>query len=98
ARFCRACGKPTPALSEVATKRFDQQPGLQAQTSPVGASPTTPAYMTPFEFPTTPQTNDLHRKRKRNIIIVASMLAMMIFALCGLFFFPIIGVGDPEII
>lgn len=87
ARFCRACGKPTPSPSETATKRFDQQPGVQAQTSSFGPSPTTPAYMAPFEFPSAPQTIDLDRARKRNMILVATMLAVMIFALGGLFVF-----------
>src|SRR6266850_2591286 len=87
AKFCRACGKPTPPLSEAATKRFDQQPGFQTPTSPVGPSPTTPAYMAPFEFPAAPQTIDLTRKRKLNLILVASMLALMIFALGGLLIF-----------
>lgn len=86
AKFCRACGKPTP-LSEAATKRFDEQPGFQTATRSMGPSPTTPAYMAPFEFPPAPQTIDLDRKRKRNIILVATMLAMMIFALGGLLLF-----------
>ncbi|PYT05407.1 MAG: hypothetical protein DMF60_12070 [Acidobacteria bacterium] len=86
AKFCRACGKPTP-LSEAATKRFDQQPGYQTPTSPVGPAPTTPAYMAPIEFATAPQTIDLNRKRKRNIILIASMLSLMIFALAGLLIF-----------
>jgi len=87
AKFCRACGKPTPSLSETATKRFDQQPGFQTQTSSFGQQPTTPAYMAPFEFPSAPQTIDLNRARKRNMILVATMLAVMIFALGGLFVF-----------
>ena len=87
ARFCRACGKPTPSPSETATKRFDQQPGFQTQTSSFGPSPTTPAYMAPFEFPSAPQTIDLNRTRKRNMILVATMLAIMIFALGGLYLF-----------
>lgn len=91
AKFCRACGKPTPPLSEAATKRFDQQTGFQTPTNPVGPSPTTPAYMAPIEFPPASQTIDLHRKRKRNVILVASMLALMIFALGGLFFFLSLG-------
>lgn len=95
AKFCRACGKPTPPLSETATKRFDQQPGFQIPTSPVGPSPTTPAYMAPVEFPAAPQTIDLDRKRKRNVILVASMLALMIFALGGLLIFLNLGQGTP---
>jgi hypothetical protein len=95
AKFCRACGKPTPPLSEAATKRFDQQPGVQTVTSPVGPSPTTPAYMAPFEFPSAPQTIDLTRKRKRNLILVASMLALMIFALGGLLIFLNFEQGTP---
>src|SRR6266550_3137853 len=95
AKFCRACGKPTPPVSEAATKRLDQQPGVQTPTSPVGPSPTTPAYMAPFEFATAPQTIDLNRKRKRNLILVASMLALMIFALGGLLIFLNFEEGTP---
>ena len=73
AKFCRACGKPTP-LSEAATKRFDEQPVLNNPTSPVGASFTTPAYMAPFEMPPAQQTNDLRKRQKRNVIILVSML------------------------
>lgn len=91
AKFCRACGKATP-LSELATKRFDQQPGFQNPTSPVGASPTTaptaPAYYPPYEVASVQQTNDLRRKsRNRNLIIIASLFAVMIFALAGLLLF-----------
>lgn len=87
AKFCRACGKPTPQ-SEAATRRFDEQPGVQNPTSPVGASFTTPAYMAPFEVAPATQTNDLRQKKqKRNLIILASMLAVMIFALAGLLAF-----------
>lgn len=87
AKFCRACGKPTP-LSEAATKRFDEQPSVQVPTNPFAPSLTTPAYMAPFEAPPAEQTNDLRKKRnKRNLIIVASMLAVMIFALAGLLVF-----------
>jgi hypothetical protein len=43
--------------------------------------------MAPFEFPSAPQTIDFTRKRKRNLILVASMLALMIFALGGLLIF-----------
>ncbi len=87
AKFCRACGKPTP-LSEAATKRFDERPSVQVPTGPVGPSLTTPAYMAPFEFPQAPQTNDLRQKtQKRNLIIVVSMMAVMIFALVGLLAF-----------
>lgn len=94
AKFCRACGKPTP-LSEAATKRFDEQPGFQTPTSPVGPSLTTPAYMAPFEMPAVPQTIDLKRNTKRNLIIVASMFATMIFALAVLLIFWNIGRGTP---
>jgi hypothetical protein len=96
AKFCRACGKPTPlSEEEAATKRFDQQPGFQTPTSPVGPSPTTPAYMAPFEFPAAPQTIDINRMRKRNLILVASMLAVMILALGGLLIFLSFGQGTP---
>jgi len=97
AKFCRACGKPTP-LSEAATKRFDQ-PVVQSPTSPVGASLTTPAYMAPFDFPpSAPQTNDLRQKKqKRNIIILVSMLALMILALAGLLAFLNFGLGSEGI-
>ena len=99
AKFCRACGKPTPSSEEEATtKRFDQQPGFHTPTSPVGPSPTTPAYMAPFEFPAAPQTFDLNRTRKRNVILVASMLAVMILALGGLLIFLNLGQGNPAII
>jgi hypothetical protein len=96
AKFCRACGKPTPQ-SEAATRRFDEQPGVQNPTSPVGASFTTPAYMAPFELPPAPQTNDLRQKtQKRNLIILVSMLALMIFALAGLLAFLNFGLGPSE--
>ena len=88
AKFCRACGKPTPPLSEAATKRFDERPGVQVPTAPVGPSLTTPAYMAPFELPPAQRTNDLRQKtQKRNVIILVSMLALMIFALAGLLAF-----------
>jgi len=96
AKFCRACGKPTP-LSEAATKRFDQQTGVRNQTSPVGASFTTPAYMAPFEMPTAPQTDDLRKTRKRNLIIVAAMLAVMMIALGGLLAFLNFGLNSEGI-
>lgn len=88
AKFCRACGKPTP-LSEAATKRFDEQPGVQSPTAPVGTAVTTPAYMAPFGMPLpAPPTDDLRQKRqKRNIIILVSMMAVMIIALGGLLAF-----------
>ena len=95
AKFCRACGKPTP-LSEAATKRFDEQPVLNNPTSPVGASFTTPAYMAPFEMPPAQQTNDLRKRQKRNVIILVSMLAVMIFALAGLLAFLSFGVDAPN--
>ena len=95
AKFCRACGKPTP-LSEAATKRFDEQPRVETATSPVGQSPTTPAYMPPFEMAPAPQTNELRQKtQKRNLIILGSMLALMILALGGLLAFLNFGVGTP---
>ncbi len=96
AKFCRACGKPTP-LSEAATKRFDEQPVLNNPTSPVGASFTTPAYMAPFEMPPAQQTNDLRKRQKRNVIILVSMLAVMIFALAGLLAFLSFGVDQRDI-
>jgi zinc-ribbon domain len=97
AKFCRACGKPTP-LSEAATKRFDEQPVLKNPTNPVGASFTTPAYMAPFEIPPAQQTNDLRQKKqKRNVIILVSMLAVMIFALAGLLAFLSFGVDSSDI-
>lgn len=95
AKFCRACGKPTP-LSEAATKKFDEQPVFEKPTSPVGSF-TTPAYMAPFEMPPVEQTHDLRQKRqKRNLIILVSMLAMMIFALAGLLIFLNLRVNAPE--
>lgn len=95
AKFCRACGKPTP-LSEAATKRFDEQPVYEKPTSPVGSF-TTPAYMAPFEMPPVEQTQDLRRRRqKRNLIILVSMFAMMIFALAGLLVFLNFGVDSPQ--
>jgi hypothetical protein len=87
AKFCRACGKPTP-LSEAATKRFDEQPAVQSPTAPVGTVVTGPAYMAPFGMPPAPQTEDLRQKKqKRNLIIIVSMLVVMIFALGGLLAF-----------
>ncbi len=95
AKFCRACGRATP-LSEAATKRFDEQPETVNPTRPVGPSPTTPAYMAPFELAPAPQTNDLRQKtQRRNLIILAAMLAMMILALGGLLVFLNFGVGTP---
>jgi hypothetical protein len=95
AKFCRACGKPTP-LSEAATRRFDEQPVFEKPTSPVGSF-TTPAYMAPFEIPPVEQTNDLRQKRqKRNLIILVSMLAVMIFALAGLLAFLNFGVDTSQ--
>jgi len=94
AKFCRACGKPTPQ-SEAETKRFDQQPRVQNSTSPVGSAFTTPAYMAPFEVPPATQTNDLRQKtQKRNLIIILSMLAVMILALGGLLAFLNFGVSS----
>src|SRR5262245_34348878 len=92
AKFCRVCGKATP-LSEAATKRFDEQPEFQNRTSPVGVTPTTPAYLTPSELPLAFQTNDLQAaelrrtRQKRNLIILVSMMAVMILALAGLLAF-----------
>ena len=88
AKFCRACGKPTP-LSEAATKRFNEQPAVQSPTAPVGTVVTGPAYMAPFDMPlAAPQTEDLRQTRqKRNIIILVSMMAIMIIALGGLLAF-----------
>jgi hypothetical protein len=54
--------------------------------------------MAPFEFPAAPQTFDLNRTRKRNVILVASMLAVMILALGGLLIFLNLGQGNPAII
>ena len=97
AKFCRACGKPTPPLSEAATKRFDEPPGVQVPTTPVGPSLTTPAYMAPFEFPPATRTNDLRQKtQKRNMIILVSMLALMIFALAGLLVFLNFGLDQSK--
>ena len=97
AKFCRACGKPTPPLSEAATKRFDERPGVQVPTAPVGPSLTTPAYMAPFELPPATRTNDLRQKtQKRNLIILVSMLALMIFALAGLLVFLNFGLDQSK--
>ncbi len=97
AKFCRACGKPTP-LSEAATKRFDQQSGVQNATSPVGSIFTTPAYLTPFELPPAADTNDLRKqKQKRNLIILVGMLVVMILALGGLLAFLNFGLSSDRI-
>jgi len=96
AKFCRACGKPTP-LSEVATKRFDQQPAFQTPTSPVGTASTSPTYYPPYELAAAQPTNDLKKKRKRNLIIIASLFAVMIFALAGLLIF-LIEEGTPAVV
>lgn len=94
AKFCRACGKPTP-ISEAVTKRFEQ-PRVQLPTSPVGASLTTPAYLAPLEAPPALQTNDLRQKtQKRNLIILVSMLSFMILALAGLLAFLNFAPGSP---
>lgn len=96
AKFCRACGKPTP-LSEVATKRFDEQPAFQTPTSPVGTPGTSPTYYPPYELAAAQPTNDLaKRSRKRNLIIIASLFAVMIFALAGLLIF-LIEEGTPAV-
>lgn len=92
ARFCRACGKPTPA-SEAATRRFDERAQVENPTSPVGSF-TTPAYMAPLEMPPGEQTNDLRQKKqKRNLIILACMMGIMIVALVGLLAFLSFGIG-----
>ena len=107
AKFCRACGKPTPQseaatpLSEAATKRFDQQRVIESPTRPVASSTTGPAYMAPFELPPTlppaQPTNDLRQKaQRRNLIIIGSMLAVLIFALVGLLVFLNFGLGPPN--
>lgn len=97
AKFCRACGKSTP-VSEAVTKRFDDRPSVQVPTSPVGPSLTTPAYMAPFEAAPAAQTNDLRQKaKKRNLIILVSMLAVMIFALAGLLAFLNFGLGPDDV-
>lgn len=97
AKFCRACGKATP-VSEAVTKRFDDRPSVQVPTSPVGPSLTTPAYMAPFEAAPAAQTNDLRQKaKKRNLIILVSMLAVMIFALAGLLAFLNFGLGSDDV-
>jgi hypothetical protein len=53
--------------------------------------------MAPFEFPPATRTNDLRQKtQKRNLIILVSMLALMIFALAGLLAFLNFGLGPSE--
>ena len=100
AKFCRACGKPTPALSEATTKKFDEQTGFQNSTRSVGPSFTGPAYMSPMEFNAPAPgvaTNDLRQKtRNRNLIIIACMFGVMIFALAGLLIFLNFGVTPPQ--
>jgi hypothetical protein len=50
--------------------------------------------MAPFQFPPATPTNDLRQKtQKRNMIILVSMLALMIFALAGLLVFLNFGLG-----
>jgi hypothetical protein len=50
--------------------------------------------MAPFQFPPATPTNDLRQKtQKRNLIILVSMLALMIFALAGLLVFLNFGLG-----
>ena len=99
AKFCRACGKPTPALSEATTKKFDEQTDLQNPTRSVGPPFTGPAYMSPMEFnPPGPgvATNDLREKtRNRNLIIIACMFGVMILALSGLLIFLNFGINAP---
>jgi len=51
--------------------------------------------MAPFDIAAAPQTIDLNRKRKRNLILVAGMLALMIFALGGLLVFLNFEQGTP---
>jgi hypothetical protein len=54
--------------------------------------------MAPFEFPPATQTNDLRQKtRKRNLIILVSMLAVMILALGGLLAFLNFGLSSDGI-
>ena len=100
AKFCRACGKPTPALSEATTKKFDEQTGFQNSTRSVGPSFTGPAYMSPMEFNAPAPgvaTNDLRQKtRNRNLIIIACMFGVMIFALAGLLIFLNLRVTPPQ--
>ena len=99
AKFCRACGKPTPALSEATTKKFDEQTDFQNPTRSVGPSFTGPAYMSPMEFnPAAPgaATNDLRQKtRNRNLMIIACMFGVMILALAGLLIFLNFGINAP---
>ena len=107
AKYCRVCGKPTPVSdkpipeSEAATKRFDEPSATESSTRPVGAYPTGPAYLSPSvpQYPVLPSvaTNDLRQKsQKRNLIIIGSMLAVMIFALAGLLIFLNFGVDSPD--
>ena len=99
AKFCRACGKPTPTLSEATTKKFDEQTDFQNPTRSVGPSFTGPAYMSPMEFNAPAPgvaTNDLRQKaRNRNLIIVACMLGVMILALAGLLIFLNVTITAP---
>ena len=99
AKFCRACGKPTPTLSEATTKKFDEQTQFQNPTRSVGPSFTSPAYMSPMEFnPPGPgvATNDLSQKtRNRNLIIIVCMFGVMILALAGLLIFLNFGINAP---
>jgi zinc ribbon protein len=100
AKFCRACGKPTPSASEATTRKFEEQPGVQSPTRSVGPSFTAPAYMSPMEFnPSAPgvATNDLRQKtRNRNLIIVACMFGVMILALAGLLMFLRFGISATQ--
>src|SRR5262245_7471043 len=99
AKFCRACGKPTPALSEATTKKFDEQTEFQNSTRTVGPSFTGPAYMSPMEFNAPAPgvaTNDLRQNtRNRNLIIIACMFAVMMLALGGLLIFLNFGINAP---
>jgi len=52
--------------------------------------------MAPFEMPPAQQTNDLRKRQKRNVIILVSMLAVMIFALAGLLAFLSFGFDAPD--
>src|SRR5262245_6969127 len=101
AKFCRACGKPTPALSEATTKKFDEQTGFQNPTRSVGPSFTGPAYMSPTEFHAPAPgitTNDLRQKtRNRNLIIIVCMFGVMILALAGLMIFLNFGINAPSV-
>src|SRR5215471_19790936 len=100
AKFCRACGNPTPALSEAATKKFDEPAGFQSPTKSVGPPFTGPSYMSPMDFNAPAPgvaTNDLMQNtRNRNLIIIVCMFGVMILALAGLLIFLSFGVNAPK--